>query len=1135
MKNIKKSRRNALYILILLIGVIGLFQWFSHATSERIETQNLGYALDAARQNAKRVEGELNSGQLRIHAYSVLVNMAASETEITPRLLKTLEDGSDFDAFRFVDKTGLNIASDGQTANIADRDYFRRCMAGESGCTVMLQSRITGDPMMVFYAPLEKDGEIYGMLMGLYYAERYLQKMLEASYFGEPAEVMLCTADGMAISGSGKTAYDTPLPEILLNENVIDPDTKEKVWEVLRNDLDEGSFVCAKGCTTDNICVINIPDTDYFLIQTFPLSVTQDMIDSANLAGVVVQLVLIGMFVLYIAVMLFQSGKEKNKLEKENTELGYVTTGTRALFSRFVMADFTEGTYRYLVGTTPMDKGFPSSGKYDDFTYFLSSNIVGDGESEKFAEDFSKEAIIAEMEGDSGDAQFEYRIKHDGGVKWEHMNVICLERDEEGKAAKVLFIRQDITRLKEKELNAQSQIAVANRKERQYMTATMSDALSAYEINLTKDLIEEDIVFQENGEQVSMLSQVGLTAPCKASEWFSLWKQFVDEESMEEYSAGASVNALLDSFEQGKRESVIEYWRKNTSGQKICIRQSFFMTWDDETRDIMAMVIIKEITGQVQKQREQMQVLQDALMQAQHANTAKTTFLNNMSHDIRTPMNAIIGFTTIAVKHIDNKEQVLDSLQKVLSSSNHLLSLINDILDMSRIESGKVQIKEQECNISELTHNLVDIIQPQVKAKQLDLFIDTFNVANEDVMADTLKLSQVFINLLSNAVKYTPAGGTVTFRIIQETTFHRGFGDYIFIVKDNGIGMSPQFVEHIFEPFEREATVTKTGIQGTGLGMAITKNIVEMMGGEISVKSEKNKGSEFTVKLSLKLHDIEKHAAQIKELEGLRAMVVDDDPHSCDSVTKMLKQIGLRAEWTTSGKEAVFRAKAAHNEGDSYHTYIIDWQMPEMSGIETARRIRSALGDDVPIIILTAYDWSDIEQEAKDAGVTAFCAKPLFMSDLKSALLAANNLVTKSEEDVHPEAVSFEGKRVLLVEDNELNREIAEEILKETGLLVETAPDGTDAVSMMEKCAENYYDAILMDVQMPVMDGYEATRTIRAMPRRDAETIPIIAMTANAMEEDKQMALTSGMNAHVAKPIDIKKLFAVLGKYLYSK
>ena len=344
--------------------------------------------------------------------------------------------------------------------------------------------------------------------------------------------------------------------------------------------------------------------------------------------------------------------------------------------------------------------------------------------------------------------------------------------------------------------------------------------------------------------------------------------------------------------------------------------------------------------------------------------------------------------------------------------------------------------------------------------------------------------------------------------------------------------MSEEFVKHIFEPFERESTATQSGIQGTGLGMTITKNIVEMMNGTISVESELGKGSTFTVELSLRLQDGEKEDEQIKELEGLRALVVDDDYYICDSVSKMLKQIGMRAEWTTSGREAAYRAKIASDEKDPYHTYIVDWQMPETSGLETARRIRSSVGTDVPIIILTAYDWTDIEEEAREAGINVFCAKPLFMSDLKSALLAVNNLVGTTNEVQSWTLADFSGKRVLLVEDIELNREIAEFILTESGFTVETAPDGTDAVAMVKESEEFYYDAVLMDVQMPIMDGYEATRTIRALPRKDVKKLPIIAMTANALEEDKEAALKNGMNAHIAKPLDMNIFIEVLGKFL---
>ncbi len=525
------------------------------------------------------------------------------------------------------------------------------------------------------------------------------------------------------------------------------------------------------------------------------------------------------------------------------------------------------------------------------------------------------------------------------------------------------------------------------------------------------------------------------------------------------------------------------------------------------------------------------QQLAEALAQAQHANASKTVFLSNMSHDIRTPMNAIIGFTTMALRHFDNRTQVKDSLEKVLSSSNHLLGLINDILDMSRIESGRVEVAEQECNLSDLIHNLIHIIQPQVNAKQQKFHIDAFKVRNEDVYADPLKINQVLINILSNAVKYTPSTGSISFRISQYESTIPGCAKYEFRIKDNGLGMSKEFLKHVFDAFEREETSTKSGIQGTGLGMSITKKMVELMGGEITVDSEKDKGSEFTVTLDLKLQQNVKQVP-IQELHDLRALVVDDDFNTCESVTTMLKQMGMRSEWTTSPREAVFRAGRALDD-DPFSAYIIDWLMPDQNGIETVRQIRRVVGDTAPVIILTAYDYSDIEQEAKAAGVTTFCTKPLFMSDLKNALSRAIHGYDE-DENKHDDllSVDFDGKRVLLVEDIDVNREIAKAVLTEIGLEVEDADDGTVAVQKFKDAPPNYYDLILMDVQMPTMNGYDATRTIRALSRRDAATVPIVAMTANAFEEDKENARKAGMNDHLAKPLDIPKLLETLHKYL---
>ena len=523
------------------------------------------------------------------------------------------------------------------------------------------------------------------------------------------------------------------------------------------------------------------------------------------------------------------------------------------------------------------------------------------------------------------------------------------------------------------------------------------------------------------------------------------------------------------------------------------------------------------------------QALSEAVRAAETANKAKSTFLSNMSHDIRTPMNAIIGFTTLAVSNIDDKKRVQDYLGKILSSSNHLLSLINDILDMSRIESGKIHLEETEVSLSDVLHDLKTIISGQIHAKQLELYMDVMDVTNEDVYCDKTRLNQVLLNLLSNAVKFTPAGGTVSVRLKQYPKAVKGSKLYEIRVKDTGIGMSQEFVQKIFSPFERERTSTVSRIQGTGLGMAITKNIVDMMGGTIEVQTEQGKGTEFIVCLPLRIQSERQRIEKIAELEGLKALVVDDDFNTCDSVTKMLVRVGMRSEWTLSGKEAVLRARQSMELGDAFHAYIIDWRLPDMNGIEVTRQIRS-LGDDTPIIILTAYDWSDIEAEARAAGVTAFCAKPLFMSDIRDTLMTAiGQSQAEVEDSILPEAGSdFRGRCILLVEDNELNSEIAVEILKEYGFLVDTAENGAEAVEKVKNSTPGKYDLVLMDVQMPVMNGYEATRQIRALDDPALSGITILAMTANAFDEDRKKALEYGMDGFLSKPIVIEELISTL-------
>ena len=546
-------------------------------------------------------------------------------------------------------------------------------------------------------------------------------------------------------------------------------------------------------------------------------------------------------------------------------------------------------------------------------------------------------------------------------------------------------------------------------------------------------------------------------------------------------------------------------------GSEVAGRTKYILVMSDRTAD-----------------RKINQALSEAVAAAEAASRAKSTFLSNMSHDIRTPMNAIIGFTTLAVSNIDNQERVKDYLTKTLSSSRHLLALINDILDMSRIESGKLQLEETEVNLPEMLHDIKTIVGGQVHAKQLELYMDALDVTDEDVYCDRTRMGQILLNLLSNAIKFTPAGGTVSVRVRQFAGTVRDCAQYEFRVRDNGIGMSPEFAQKIFEPFERERTSTVSRIQGTGLGMAITRNIVEMMGGTIKVQTEKNRGTEFIICLPLRVRTGTRREEKIAELAGLKALVVDDDFNTCDSVAKLLTRVGMRAEWTLSGREAVLRARQSIELGDPCRAYIIDWRLPDMNGIEVTRQIRS-LNDDTPIIILTAYDWSDIEVEAKAAGVTAFCSKPMFLSDLRDTLLTAIGHTQTETQDILPgKNADFRGRHILLVEDNELNREIAVAILHEYGFLVDTAENGAVAVEKIRTSDPGRYDLVLMDVQMPVMDGCTATQRIRALKDPVRAAVPIVAMTANVFEEERKRAFDCGMNGFLSKPIVIEELIDAL-------
>ncbi|MBD5541634.1 MAG: response regulator [Lachnospiraceae bacterium] len=578
-----------------------------------------------------------------------------------------------------------------------------------------------------------------------------------------------------------------------------------------------------------------------------------------------------------------------------------------------------------------------------------------------------------------------------------------------------------------------------------------------------------------------------------------LWEAFSPERLKEELGEKRSYYVNCRLIRNGK----MEYY------QVKAVRAG---TWDRYCGIVLG---VHSVDEEIRSEIETRNILEDALVQANKANKAKSVFLSNMSHDIRTPMNAIVGFTSLALTHIEHSDQVEEYLKKIMSSGNHLLNLINDVLDMSHIESGKMHLEEKPCSLPEVLHELCNILQADVRKKKLKLQADAIDVLDEVVYCDRLRLNQVLLNLFSNSVKYTNEGGSITIQVREKEGAPAGYANYEFKIRDTGMGMSEEFAAHVFEPFEREKNSTISGIQGTGLGMSITKNIVDAMKGTIGLKSKQGEGTEFTVSFTFRIQEQTEKKREIPQWQGQKALVISEDSDSARNISCMLEQLGME-----SGQDK------------PCGLCIIDWLEPDMDVVGKIREIRKEAGESIPVIVTSAYDWSEIEDEAKKDGVTVFCNKPLFESELRNCL----HYITTGEKTGGKNTGRIREKlhtgRILLVEDVELNQEIAVAILEDAGFSTEVADNGQVAVDMIAQSEPGYYQLVLMDIQMPVMNGYEATKAIRSLENEELASIPILAMSANAFEEDRRESLKCGMNGHIAKPIDIDKLIDTLSKEL---
>ena len=816
-----------------------------------------------------------------------------------------------------------------------------------------------------------------------------------------------------------------------------------------------------------------------------------------------------------IAGILSNMDAEKRSLMQAQKSAAFHRAFTSANLCEYYV-NLEKNTFDTFKVESSLMTAFEQSHTWDELVKFFVDNYVIEEDKKTVTDFYNRSYITEKLKGLETELCQECRIILNGEERWVR-NVVMRGEIEDSEYA-MIFLR-DITESKAETMRR--------------MKMASDNASMELLIKSMVRLVDRFVVCNLEEDQYKFYNLQGEMIYKPSGRYHDFAEQVVAKyktlEPLEPIDVLLSSENLRKNLTDERDIYKFEYCSLDENTYKIA---SFIPLEWKGTKLAKVLLASMDVSQEKKAEIESHKALKEAYQTAENASRAKTDFLSNMSHDIRTPMNAIIGLTAIAGANIENQDKVIECLGKITKSSRHLLGLINEVLDMARIESGKMSLAEEDFNLSELVDNLVTLTKPGIDEHRHNFEVHIEHIEHEAVCGDSLRIQQVFVNLMSNAVKYTPDGGNITFSIKEKPNGFSELGCYEFSIEDNGIGMTPEYQKIMFEPFSRADDHRTTKVQGTGLGMAIARNIINLMNGNITVDSTLNKGTKITVTIYLKLQESRKE--QEKELINLPVLVVDDDKTCCESTVATLKDIGIEGEWVLTGKEAVERCYARHEMNSDYFAVILDWKMPEMDGIETARKIRERVGKEVTIIILTSFDFSEIEEDARAAGVDAFIAKPLFRSRLTAALRQfTSEKKEKNARDYLEEfaKVDYTGKKILIVEDNELNREIAAEILGMTGAEIDVAENGKIAVEKVMNAPENEYDLAFMDIQMPIMNGYEATAAIRSLPGARGK-VPIIAMTANAFAEDVQLAKNTGMNEHIAKPLDMNKLNDVLRQWL---